>query len=134
MPPSVVVAPVSTLMRRRSAIGLKSTPKLVPANAVNGSVVSAASATRRDLLVAAPVAASSVYRRPVEPTPYSMPSAGRTSMPTRFSPLCRPVTSTLVRMAPGVARSNDTRRLLVVRATTSPTVAAGGGVVVGGEA
>ncbi len=144
MLPSVVVAPLSTLMRRlwpvlltmrrRSAIGLKSTPKLVPAREVNGSVVSAASAARRDLLVAAPVAASSVYRRPVEPTPYSMPSAGRTSMPTRFSPLCRPVTSTLLRMVPGVARSNETRRLPAVRATTSPTVAAGGGGVVGGVA
>jgi hypothetical protein len=62
---SVVVAPVSTLMRRfwpvllttrkRSTTGLKSTPKSVPSSAVNGFVVSVESAASSDFCVAAPL-------------------------------------------------------------------------------
>ncbi len=68
--PSVVVAPLSTLMRRlwprlpttrrRSAAGLKSTPKAKPSRLAKGAVVSAASATMVDLSVAAPVVGFSV--------------------------------------------------------------------------
>jgi hypothetical protein len=67
---SVVVAPLSTLMRRfwpvllttrrRSGTGLKSTPNSPPSSAVNRSVMSAASATSVDLSVAAAVVVSIV--------------------------------------------------------------------------
>ena len=50
----------SLTTRRRSATGLKSTPKFVPVSAANGSVASAASAASVATCVAAPVAMSMV--------------------------------------------------------------------------
>ncbi|MNT11022.1 hypothetical protein D3C72_1458800 [compost metagenome] len=123
--PSVVVAPVSTLMRRlcpalpitrrRSATGLKSTPKAVPAMAVYGAVTSKASAASVALTVAAPVAGSMVTMRPVDDIPYSKPSLGRMSKPSRRSPAARPVTATLASRVFGVAVLKVTMRASSVK-------------------
>jgi hypothetical protein len=69
--------PVLEMTRRRSAAGLKSTEKLAPAGSFSDSSL---------FFSHLPVLASTVTMTPAAVRPYSFPSAGRTSMPTRLAP------------------------------------------------
>jgi hypothetical protein len=94
--------PVSETIRSRSGTGLKSTPNAAPLRAKRAVVIA----------VARPVTGSMRYRRPLWPacvTPYSCPVAGRTSMPTKDSPVPCPVIGSGDDTVPGRALENVIR-------------------------
>ena len=88
----------------------------MPTRPAYGAVTSPSAATSVDFSVNAPVAVSVVYRRPVLPSAYNAASAGRTSMPTMFSPACCPVSVTLVHTFCGSAALKDTSLFVSVSA------------------
>jgi hypothetical protein len=67
--------------------------------------------------------------RPLLPTAYNAPSAGRVSMPTTFSPVCKPPIATDVHSFCGVALLNEISLFVSVVASTAPTACAGAVVV-----
>ena len=77
--------PVADTMRIRSATGLKSTAIATPAGSASDSWLTFSQA---------PVFASTRTIAPSGVTPYSRPSAGRTSNPTSMAPPARPTDPT----------------------------------------
>ena len=127
-------SPALDTTRKRSGTGLKSTPKDVPASAVNGAVMSPASAVSVEAGSAIAVVVSIVYSLPFCVRPYSTPVAGRKSIPTNCSPMPKPVTLPIVDTLPGASAGKLASTSAPLVPISANSVGVAGAVIVVGIA